>query len=306
MSAGHSHAAEGGHERNLWIALGLTATYMIAEIVGGLVTGSLALLSDAAHMFTDVMALAISLAAIRIGRRPADRKRTFGYYRFEILAAAVNAVVLFGVGLYILVEAYERFRSPPEVQSGGMLAVAVIGLIVNFVAIRLLQAGSEESLNVKGAYLEVWSDLLGSIGVIAAALIIRFTGWTLADTIVAVAIGLWVLPRTWILLTQSINILLEGVPEGLALDQIDAALADISGVKNVHDLHAWAITSGKTSLTAHLVIDPAETDAQRVQQAAAQLLKERFHISHSTVQVETAVCAPGSPACALYPTGAAH
>jgi cobalt-zinc-cadmium efflux system protein len=306
MSAGHSHGAAGAEsERNLRIALGLTATYMIAEIVGGLVTGSLALLSDAAHMFTDVMALAISLAAIRIGRRPADRKRTFGYYRFEILAAVVNAVVLFGVGLYILVEAYERFRSPPEVQTGGMLAVAVIGLIVNFVAIRLLQAGSEESLNVKGAYLEVWSDLLGSIGVIAAALIIRFTGWTLADPVVAVAIGLWVLPRTWILLSQSINILLEGVPEGLALDEIDAALASIPGVKNVHDLHAWAITSGKTSLTAHLVIDPGESEAQRVQQAAAQVLEERFLISHSTVQVETVACTPGSPVCMLHPTGAA-
>lgn len=293
MGAGHNHgAAVSGNERNLWIALGLTTTYLIAEVVGGLVTGSLALLSDAAHMFTDAAALAISLSAIRIGRRPADKTRTFGYYRFEILAAAFNAVVLFLVAIYILYEAYQRLRNPQPIASGGMLLVASIGLIVNIIAIRLLKSGSADSLNVKSAYLEVWSDLLGSVAVIAAALIIQFTGWQPIDPILAVLIGLWILPRTWTLLKQSLNILLEGVPEGIGLAEIDAALLAVPGVSSVHDLHVWAITSGKVSLTAHLVVDSTLRKEQEVLTDVSALLKEKFDIHHSTIQIELERCGP--------------
>ena len=193
MSLGHSHAtSETRNEKPLWIALILTSLFLIAEVVGGLMTNSLALISDAAHMFTDAAALAVSLAAIRVGRRPADSLRTFGYYRFEILAAAFNAILLFMVALYILYEAYERLKNPPEIQSGAMLIVAVLGLTINLVSMRLLASGSNASLNIKGAYLEVWSDMLGSIGVIFGALVIRWTGWAWIDSIIAVAIGLWV------------------------------------------------------------------------------------------------------------------
>jgi cobalt-zinc-cadmium efflux system protein len=242
-------------------------------------------------MMTDVAALVIALVAIRIGKRPADRKRTFGYYRFEILAAAVNAAALFFVGFYILFEAVQRFRgTPPEIHSGGMLGVAAVGLIVNLLSMRVLAAGSGESMNMKGAYLEVWSDLLGSAAVISGAFLIRYTGWWWIDPILAVGIGLWVLPRTWGLLSESLNVLLEGVPEGLKLDEIDAALAAVPGVAAVHDLHVWSITSGRNSLTAHLVLAAAdEYGHQRVLAAARALLAERFGLTHTTLQIEVEV-----------------
>jgi cobalt-zinc-cadmium efflux system protein len=196
MSAGHSHALPTTqNQKNLLIALALTSTFLVAEVIGGIVTGSLALLSDAAHMLTDASALAISIAAIHIAKRAADAKRTYGYHRFEILAAAFNATMLFLVALYILYEAYQRLKSPAEIQSTGMLVVAIIGLTVNLISMKLLSSGKDASLNVKGAYLEVWSDMLGSVGVIAGAVIIRFTGWTWIDSVIAVAIGLWVLPE---------------------------------------------------------------------------------------------------------------
>lgn len=296
MSAGHSHGtAVAGNEKKLWIVLALTGTFLIAEVIGGLLTKSLALLSDAAHMFTDVMALAIAIVAIRLGRRPADAKRTFGYYRFEILAAAFNAVVLFLVAIYILYEAYQRFLAPSEIQSLGMLAIAVAGLFINLIGMGLLNAGSESSLNVKGAYLEVWSDMLASIGVILAALVIQFTGWVKVDAIIAAAIGLWILPRTWVLLKTSLNILLEGVPEGLEIAAIDKALGDVPGVWQVHELHVWALTSGKNSLTAHLVIDQSKASERQVLQDATNMLRDKFRITHTTLQVEQDNCSTRSP-----------
>ncbi|MCZ8102817.1 MAG: cation diffusion facilitator family transporter, partial [Burkholderiales bacterium] len=227
----HAHALPStSNTTALALALALTSTFLIAEVISAFVFGSLALLSDAAHMLTDAAALAIALTAIRIARRPADSKRTFGYYRFEILAAAFNALMLFAVAGYILFEAWQRLGAPAEVHSLGMLVVASLGLVINFISLRLLSAGKDNSLNVKGAYLEVWSDLIGSMGVIAAALIIKFTGWVWVDTVVAVAIALWVLPRTWILLRDSLNILLEGVPEGVDLDAITDGLLRLDGV----------------------------------------------------------------------------
>lgn len=291
MSAGHSHdhshvAARAGHERVLWIALGLTSSFMVAEVIGALVTRSLALLSDAAHMFTDSAALAVSLVAVWIAKRAADRKRTFGYYRFEILAAAFNAVLLFAVALYILYEASQRLRAPTEIQSLGMLIIASIGLVVNLVAMLLLRAGSTESLNVKGAYLEVWSDLLGSIGVIVAAIVIRMTGWTWVDSLVAAGIGLWVLPRTWILLKASINILLQGVPEGVDIEKLESAIRGVAGVTELHNLHVWGLTSGKTVMSAHVTVDPALTDERTLIPSITELVEHDFGIEHSTVQVE--------------------
>lgn len=289
MSAGHSHATvRAGHERKLWMALGLTGSFMIAEVIGAFVTGSLALLSDAAHMMTDALALAISLVAIQVAKRAADRKRTFGYARFEILAAAFNALLLFGVAFYILYEAYLRLQAPAEIQSTGMLVIAVLGLIVNLISMRLLSAASGESLNVKGAYLEVWSDMLGSIGVIIAAVLIMFTGWGWVDSVVATAIGFWVVPRTWTLLKASMNVLLQGVPDGIDIDAVEQAIHAVPGVREVHDLHIWALTSGKNVLSTHLVVDPAQGSEQQVLAQVTELLHEQFDISHVTIQIEGA------------------
>lgn len=302
MSANHHHGhdqARGAGERRMWIVLALTAGFLVVEIVGGILTKSLALLSDAAHMFTDVMALAIAIAAIRLSRLPADRKRTFGYHRFEILAAAFNATLLFFVALYILYEAWQRWIEPQPIASLGMLAVASIGLAVNLIGMRLLSDNADANLNVKGAYLEVWADALGSIGVIIGALIVYFTGWTRADPVVAVLIALWVLPRGWMLFKQSMNVLLEGVPEGMDLPTLDRLLRTVPGVRDVHELHVWSIGSGKASLTAHLILENAQTDAGRVITEANELLRRDFGLTHTTLQAEFEHCDPHGSDCAL-------
>lgn len=297
MSTGYSHAIPTkGNERALWMALGLTSTFLIAEVIAGIVFQSLALLADAAHMFTDAAALAIAVAAVRIARRPADAKRTYGYHRFEILAAAFNAVLLFGVALYILYEAYRRFNAPAEVQPLGMLVVATLGLAVNLLSMRFLQAGKDTSLNVKGAYLEVWADMLGSIGVIVAALVIRFTGWAWVDTLVAVGIGLWVLPRTWVLLKESLNILLEGAPEGVDVDEVGRTMLAVPGVTDVHDLHVWVLTSGKNALTAH-VVHAAGIDGASLIEPLKEMLADRFKVFHTTLQVEPTACQHSEDGC---------
>jgi cobalt-zinc-cadmium efflux system protein len=297
MSGSHSHALPStGNERSLWAALGLTTAFLVAELVAGVVFGSLALIADAAHMFTDAAALAIAVAAIRVGRRPADAKRTYGYHRFEILAAAFNALLLFAVAIYILYEAWQRFRSPAQVQSTAMLIVAVLGLVVNLASMRLLRGGSEESLNVKGAYLEVWSDMLGSLGVIVSALVISFTGWAWVDALVAVAIGLWVLPRTWVLLKASLNILLEGTPEGIDVDEVSREMLSVDGVDGVHDLHVWALTSGKNSLTAH-VVHADGTDNAGLIERLQEVLADRFRIFHTTLQLERYACEHSADGC---------
>jgi cobalt-zinc-cadmium efflux system protein len=283
----------------MWIVLALTVGFLIAEVAGGILTGSLALLSDAAHMFTDAMALAIAIAAIRLSRLPADRKRTFGYYRFEVLAAALNAVLLFLVAVYIACEAYGRWIAPAPIASLGMLAIACAGLLVNLAGMRLLAADAEANLNVKGAYLEVWADALGSVGVIAGALVVYSTGWTRADPLVAVLIALWVLPRTWALFRDSVNVLLEGVPEGVDLAQIDGRLRAVPGVREVHELHVWALGSGRTSLTAHLIVDNAQADVHRVISQANERLRLDFGITHTTLQAEIEHCDPHGNECVL-------
>lgn len=296
-AAGHSHAIPAtGNERALWMALGLTSTFLVAEVIAGFVFQSLALLADAAHMFTDAAALAIAVAAVRIARRPADAKRTYGYHRFEILAAAFNAVLLFGVALYILYEAYRRFNAPAEVQPLGMLVVATLGLAVNLLSMRFLQAGKDTSLNVKGAYLEVWADMLGSIGVIVAALVIRFTGWAWVDTLVAVGIGLSVLPRTWVLLKESLNILLEGAPEGVDVDELGRTMLAVPGVTGVHDLHVWVLTSGKNALTAH-VVHAAGIDGAALIEPLKEMLADQFKVFHTTLQIEPTACQHSEDGC---------
>ena len=290
-SAGHSHVpSEIKFERPLWIALGLTLAFLIVEVVGGLLTNSLAPLSDAAHMMTDVIALGVSLFAVRMARRPADAKRTYGYARMEALGALVNGGLLFLVAGYILWEAIGRFSQPPHVESNGMLLVAVLGLVVNLISMKLLQAGAGESLNMKGAYLEVWSDMLGSLGVIAGAVLIRFTGWTLVDPIIAVLIGLWVLPRTWTLLRAAGHVLMQGVPAGLDLDEIRDAMSAQPDVATVHDLHVWALGSKEPILTAHVLLANDAVDADAVRHAMATMLHERFDIGHATLQVERRHC----------------
>lgn len=291
MGAGHDHGTgEVRHERPLWWALGLTAGFLIAEVVGALLTNSLALLSDAAHMGTDVLALAISLVAVRLSRKPADAKRTYGYARMEAIGAVINGGLLFLVAGYILWEAAGRFRDPPAVASTGMLVIAGIGLAINLVSMRLLKAGSGTSLNIKGAYLEVWSDMLGSVGVIAGAVLIMATGWAVVDPVIAVLIGLWVLPRTWMLLREAGQVLMQGVPAGLNLDQVRAALLGNADVTAVHDLHAWAMGSRQAVLTAHIVLRKGAADPDQVRATLAALLEQQFGIEHATLQVELTAC----------------
>jgi cobalt-zinc-cadmium efflux system protein len=292
MGASHDHGTKNASATALGRALALTSGFLVIEVIGGFLTGSLALLSDAAHMMTDAAGLAIALLAVKIGARPADNRRTFGYQRFEILAAAFNAILLFGVAGYILYEGVQRFITPPQIHSLPMLAIAAVGLVVNLISMRMLESGRSTSLNVKGAYLEVWSDMLGSIGVIAAALIIWLTQWVWVDAVVAIGIGLWVLPRTWTLFKETTNILLEGVPEGIELEKVGAALSALGGVASVHDLHVWAITSGVSSLSAHLVLE-AGAGLESVRQAASTMLHDTFDIEHVTLQVERSDCREG-------------
>ena len=276
---GHSHVpARIRHERPLWIAFGLTLLFLLVEVVGGLLSNSLALLSDAAHMMTDVLALGIALFAVRMSRRPPDARRTYGYARMEAIGALANGGLLFVVAGFILWEALGRFREPQAVASNAMLVVASLGLLVNLVSMRLLAAGAGESLNVRGAYMEVWSDMLGSLGVIAGALLIRFTGWTVVDPVIAVLIGLWVLPRTWLLLRAAAQVLMQGVPAGLDIDEVRDAMQALPGVAAVHDLHVWALGSREPILTAHVLLadDAADVDALRGELAG--MLGARFGI----------------------------
>lgn len=272
----------------LWLVFSLTFAYFLVEVIGGLITNSLALLADAAHMLTDVGGLALALFAAWMSEKPATPGKTYGYYRVEILAAATNAAVLFFISFWILFEAYRRFQQPPEVASLPMLAVAAVGLLVNLVGIFMLRTGAQESLNLQGAFLEVVSDLLGSIGVIVAGLIMWLTGWWYADPIFSVVIGLFVLPRTWKLMSQAVNVLMEGTPTQINLTELKDSMIGVDGVASVHDLHVWTLTSGFDALSAHVVIE-TEMDtlaADALLKKLAVVLKERFGISHSTIQIE--------------------
>lgn len=287
---GHAHSPSSQNKKRLAIVFGLTLFYLTAEVVGGLWTGSLALLADAGHMLTDVAGLGLALLAIRFAERPATPERTYGYHRVEILAALTNAVVLILISLYILYEAYGRFRNPPEVQSGTMLLVAGIGLIVNIADIFILRSGSTESLNMKGAYFEVLSDMLTSVGVIIAGVVMLTTGWYYADPLISAGIGLFILPRTWILLKDAVGVLLEGTPSDVNITAVREGVASVAGVTDVHDLHVWSLTSGVNAMSAHAVLaDGAMHDD--VLARVRQHVTANFKINHVTVQVESQRCA---------------
>jgi cobalt-zinc-cadmium efflux system protein len=291
MGAGHDHGGQAlragaKHRGRLWWAAGLLAAFMLVETVAALATGSLALLSDAGHMFTDVLGIAMALAAIHAaGRAATDSQRTFGLYRLEVLAALGNALLLTGVAIYVLIEAIRRFADPTEVPAGPMLIVAVGGLVINIVAFLLLRSGARESINVRGAYLEVVGDLLGSAGVIVAAAIIGLTGWSYADPIVAVIVALMILPRTFALGRSAVRILVQAAPERLDVAEVRDRLAQVPGVCDVHDLHVWTLTSGMDVASAHLSLDPA-AELGAVLAVARAALHEDFDIDHATLQVE--------------------
>jgi cobalt-zinc-cadmium efflux system protein len=299
MGAGHDHGtsalhAGAKHRARLWWAAGLLAGFMLIETAAALLTGSLALLSDAGHMFTDVLGIAMALAAIAAaGRAATDSQRTFGLYRLEVLAALANALLLTGVAIYVLIEAVRRFTDPPEVPAGAVLIVAVGGLLANVAAFLLLRSGAAESINVRGAYLEVLGDLLGSVGVIVAAAVIALTGWSYADPIVAVLVALMILPRTFALGRSAVRILVQAAPEHLDVAVVRTRLAAVPGVCDVHDLHVWTLTSGMDVASAHLSLEP-DAELGTVLATARDTLHAEFHIDHATLQVEPV--GPCSPA----------
>jgi cobalt-zinc-cadmium efflux system protein len=273
------------------MVLGMTATVLVAELLGAALTGSLALLADAGHMATDVAGILLAVLAVTFAGMPATPARTFGYYRLEILAAVVNAVLLFGVAVYILWEAWQRWSAPPEVDGALMLAFAVVGLGANVVGLLLLRSGAQASLNVRGAYLEVLGDLLGSVAVIGAAVVIAVTGWARADVVASVAVALMILPRTWSLLREAVDVLLEATPRGTDLAQVRAHILGTPGVLDAHDLHVWTITSGMPVLSVHVVVDDqvlAHGGGGQVLDALGTCLAAHFDVEHCTFQLEPA------------------
>ncbi len=273
------------HRRALIAACALTGTFMVVEAAVGFWTQSLALLADAGHMLTDFGGLVLALVAVWWAARPPSATKTYGYYRVEILAAVGNAVVLLVMSIFIVWEAYRRLLAPPQVIGRPMLIVGAAGFIVNLISAWLLRGGASESLNVKGAYLEVMSDALGSLGVLVAAGFV-LVGWPRADPIIGAAIGLFIIPRTWALLRQGINVLLEGVPSHLDLAEIERVIHAVPGVQEVHDLHVWTLTSGKEAMSGHLIVDGA-VDGNALLREVHTALHERFGIEHTTIQLES-------------------
>jgi cobalt-zinc-cadmium efflux system protein len=274
-----------GERRALSTGLAVSAAFCITEAVGGWWTNSLALLSDAAHMAGDVAALALTLFALWMGSRPASSSKTFGYYRAEILAALLNGVVLWVVVVFILSEAWRRYTAPPVVAAEGMLGIAVLGLVVNvFVAMRL-HGHAAHSLNLRGAYLHVLSDALGSLGALAAALVILGTGWMLADTVVSAVIAVLILASSWSLVRESVDVLMEAVPAHVDIERLQATLEQIPGTLEVHDLHVWSLTTGHYALSAHAVIDGSIPGDEMLDRMAAVCARE-FHVDHVTIQLE--------------------
>ncbi|HVK23310.1 MAG TPA: cation diffusion facilitator family transporter [Actinokineospora sp.] len=290
MGHGHGHglpASTGGRlAGRLWAAFAIAAVIMVVEFAVGFATSSLALVSDAAHMLTDVVGVGLALAAIIAARRAtAKSNRTFGLYRAEVLAALANAVLLFGVAGYVVFEAVQRFDNPPAVPGLPVLLAALAGLAANVVSFLLLRDGAKESLNVRGAYLEVLADLIGSVGVLLSAAVTLLFGWRWADPIVGVAIGLWVLPRTWSLARRALHILFQHAPERVDVDELTARLTAVAGVAEVHDLHVWTLTSGMEVASAHLTLEK-EGDQAEVLAAAQRLLADDYGLEHATLQVE--------------------
>jgi cobalt-zinc-cadmium efflux system protein len=291
---GHGHdrgqplTATGRHRRALVTVLALSALIAVAEVIGAVVTGSLVLVADAAHMAADVSGLGLSLLAAHFAARPPAGRRTFGYARAEILAAMANAVLLLGLAVFIVTEAIRRLVAPPGVSSGLLIVFGLVALAVNAVSLLLLRRGQAESLNVRGAFLEVASDALGAAAVIVTGVVIATTGFTRADPIASLAVGLLILPRTWQLLRETVDVLLEASPRDMDLTEIRRHMTTLSGVRDVHELHAWTITSGLPVLTAHVVVDPGVMDDGRMLDRLQDCLRGHFDVEHSTFQLEPA------------------
>jgi cobalt-zinc-cadmium efflux system protein len=284
----HVHgSAAGEHRRQLMVVFLLTLAIFGVELVGGFVSNSLALLADAGHMFTDVAGIGLALLAIWVGGRPADAERSFGYQRLEILAAIVNALLLFGVGAFILFEGIRRLAQPPDVASGLMIAVALVGLAGNGVSLWLLRDAQASSLNARGAFLEVLSDFAGSGAVILAGLVILATGFGAADAIASIVIGVLIFPRTWRLLRDAVDVLLEATPKGLDMALVRSHILEAPGVTECHDLHVWTISSGMNVVSAHVLVEPDAKPAE-VLDHLCECLAGFFDIEHSTFQIETA------------------
>jgi cobalt-zinc-cadmium efflux system protein len=295
---GHQHNHSHNHNENkraLMISFFLIVIFMVVEVIGGILTNSLALISDAGHMFSDAFALGLSLFAIKLGERKATSKKTFGYRRFEMIAASINGITLIGISLYIFVEAFRRFTNPFHVESLGMLTISTVGLIINIVVAWILMSGDkDENLNIRSAFLHVIGDLLGSLGAIIAALLIYFFDWGIADPIASIVVAILVLISGWRVTKESFHILMEGVPFNIEIESVKDSLLKIPHVLDVHDLHIWSLTSGVPMLICHLTIDEMG-DHDEILRLAQNILHDQYEIEHSTLQVEKEVNGCPSP-----------
>jgi len=282
----HTPTVTRANERKVFASFVLIFTFMVVEVIGGVLSGSLALLADAGHMLTDAAALALAYAAFRLARRAVDSRRTFGYLRFEVIAGCVNAVTLFAIAVWIVVEAWQRFSSPAQILAGPMLVVAIVGLLVNVVVLRIMTRGDTDHVNVKGAVLHVLGDLLGSVGAIVAALIIMLTGWTPIDPMLSVLVAVLVLRSAWKLLRQTIHILLEGAPDTISPENIVSGLMrSVPTLAAVHHVHLWQLTSGCTMATLH-VRPTTDAQARNAVRQTEQVLKTQFAIAHATIAID--------------------
>lgn len=292
MAQTHRHATNESNQRRVMIALVLTGTFMLVEVVGGIISGSLALLADAGHMLTDTMALSLAAMAFHVSKRPPGRNLTYGYQRFQILAAFVNGLSLLAVVGWILFEAVSRFFSPRDVLGETMLVVAAAGLVINLVSFAVLHTGDKENLNIRGAALHVAGDLLGSIAAIVAAVIIIYTGWTPIDPILSVAVAALILKSAWSLVKRSAHILLEGAPEWLDVETMqERIVARVSGVGEIHHVHIWGLTPQQLMLTMHVSLDGPVESQSGVIRDVKTFLQEEYGIGHSTIEVEVDGCA---------------
>ncbi|WAU83832.1 cation diffusion facilitator family transporter [Streptomyces sp. Qhu-G9] len=294
---GHTHGAAGGgtaaaaYRGRLRVALSITLTVMAVETVGGIAANSLALIADAAHMATDALGLGLALLAIHFAGRPPTGSRTFGYARAEVLAALANCLLLLGVGGYVLYEALQRFVTPAQTEGGLTVVFGLIGLVANMISLSLLVRGQKESLNVRGAFLEVAADALGSLAVLVSAVVVLATGWRAADPVASIVIGLMIVPRTWKLLRETLEVLLEAAPKDVDMAAVRSHIRAVPGVEGVHDLHAWTITSGLPVLSAHVVVGPGALDTaghERVLHELRSCLEDHFDVEHCTFQLEPA------------------
>ena len=292
MAHSHSQAANRSNLNRVMIALVLTATFMLVEIVGGIISGSLALLADAGHMLTDTMALSLAAMAFHVSRRPPDGNLTYGYQRFQILAAFVNGLSLFAIVGWILFEAVRRFINPREILGETMLVIAVAGLVINLIAFAVLHTGDKDNLNIRGAALHVAGDLLGSVAAIVAAIVIIYTGWTLIDPILSIAVAVLILKSAWALVKRSSHVLLEGAPDWLDVDKMqEGIVATVPGVSGIHHVHVWGLTPQQLMLTMHVTLEEPVESQSHVVRSVKSFLKTEYGVGHSTIEVEVDGCA---------------